>query len=118
MKKINNEYGFSAVELILVIAVIALLGVVGWLVYKNDHKTTITTVNKNTTSATTSANKSNSGATTTSNTYSGWKTYTLPVEKLSFRYPSGWTASNTTPPTATQDQVTLTASDGFTFNIE
>jgi prepilin-type N-terminal cleavage/methylation domain-containing protein len=39
MKKINNESGFSAVELILVIAVIALLAVVGWMVYKDHHKT-------------------------------------------------------------------------------
>lgn len=67
MKKINDESGFSAVELILVIAVAVLLGVVGWLVYKDNHKTTLTPVTNNASSATTSANKSNTKTTTTSN---------------------------------------------------
>jgi len=67
MKKINDESGFSAVELILVIAVIALLGVVGWLVYRDNHKTTVTTATKNTTTATSNANKSKAKTATTPN---------------------------------------------------
>lgn len=42
IKKSKNQKGFSAVELVLVIVIVALIGVVGWLVYKNHHKTTAT----------------------------------------------------------------------------
>jgi prepilin-type N-terminal cleavage/methylation domain-containing protein len=41
MNKIfKNEKGFSAVELLLVILVVALLSAAGWLVYEDNHKTT------------------------------------------------------------------------------
>ena len=39
MKLKKNETGFSAVEIILVLVIIVLLGVVGWFVYKNQKKT-------------------------------------------------------------------------------
>jgi|GEM_PF-569696 len=42
----KNQSGFSAVETVLVIVVVVLIGVAGWLVYKNNHKKT---ENKNTT---------------------------------------------------------------------
>lgn len=35
----RNEAGFSPVEVVLVLVVVALVGVVGWLVYKNHSKT-------------------------------------------------------------------------------
>ena len=115
MKKINNESGFSAVELILVIAVIALLGVVGWLVYKNNHKTAISTALANGTSVTTKT-KTTSTSATTVNPYSGWQSYTLKYEKLSFKYPANWVASDTS--SSGIDNVTFTASDGYSFGIE
>lgn len=37
----KNEAGFSAVEVILVLIVMALIGGVGWFVYKNQHKGTM-----------------------------------------------------------------------------
>lgn len=36
----KNEAGFSAVEFVLVLVIVGLIGVVGFLVYKNQHKTT------------------------------------------------------------------------------
>jgi prepilin-type N-terminal cleavage/methylation domain-containing protein len=40
MKKIfKNQKGFSAVEVIIVLAVVALIVLVGYIVYKNHHKT-------------------------------------------------------------------------------
>jgi len=49
----QNESGFSAVEVILVLVIIVLLGVVGWFVYKNQKKTTTpSTTNTSTTKPT------------------------------------------------------------------
>ena len=45
MNKISkNKKGFTAVELVLVVVVVALIGVVGWLVYKHDHKSSTASV--------------------------------------------------------------------------
>jgi len=71
MSKISkNENGFSAIEIVLIIAVLVLIGLVGWLVYKDHHKTT--------------------PVAQSSSAYSGWKTYTSNLG-FSFKYPSGWT---------------------------
>jgi len=40
MKKIDNESGFSVVELLLVIIIVILLGFIGWYIYHTDHKAT------------------------------------------------------------------------------
>ncbi len=40
----NNESGFSAVELILVLLIISVLGAIGWLVYENQNKNPATAV--------------------------------------------------------------------------
>lgn len=58
----NNEQGFSAVEIVLVVIIVALIGTVGWLVYENHHKTnTVSTTN-------TSTNKPTSTPTPTKST--------------------------------------------------
>lgn len=69
--------------------IIALIGVVGWLVYKDHHKTTPVTT---TSTSATKPNTSTSTKTTTTNLYTGWKSYSN--SQLSFQYPSDWTASN------------------------
>lgn len=39
MKQITkNQSGFGAVEVVLIVVIVALIGSVGWLVYKNHHK--------------------------------------------------------------------------------
>jgi len=53
----KNEAGFSPVEVVMVLVIVALIGMVGWLVYKNHNKTTnnsATTANTSTTKSTTS----------------------------------------------------------------
>jgi hypothetical protein len=37
----NSDNGFSAVEILLVLVIVILIGVIGGLVYHNDHKTTV-----------------------------------------------------------------------------
>lgn len=63
----NNQKGFSAAESILVLVIVILLGVVGYLVYKNNHKTTTATVA--TKSSTTSSTKSNASPVTPQGNY-------------------------------------------------
>ena len=97
-KIIKNEKGFSAVEIILVIVIIALISVVGWLVYKDHHKTT--TINtpptySKATSKSTASNNTKSAA--TANPYAGWKTYNLASFGLSFKYPNTWTVTQGQP---------------------
>lgn len=111
----NNQQGFGAVEIILVVAVIVLLGVAGWLVYRNHHKAT----NTSPTTTTSNIHKTSSTSSQTADPYAGWKSYTLKYEQATFKYPAGWTLKNTPPvsPTDTSDSVNLTAPDGFGVEI-
>ncbi|HUY53423.1 MAG TPA: hypothetical protein VMV24_02515 [Candidatus Dormibacteraeota bacterium] len=71
MGKLNrNNKGFGGVEFLLVIIIVVLIGVVGWFVYKNHNKTTITTI--------------------AANPYAGWVSAELQYEKISYKYPSNW----------------------------
>ncbi|HUD07028.1 MAG TPA: hypothetical protein VMR34_04015 [Candidatus Saccharimonadales bacterium] len=94
----DNQSGFGTIELVLIIAVVVLLGVVGWLVYKNDHKTTTASVattssTRPATSATTKKTTTPTSTTTTpSNPYSGWKSDCDSQSSTCLYYPSTWTA--------------------------
>jgi Tfp pilus assembly protein PilE len=108
----NNHSGFSALEVILVVIIIGLLGTVGWLVYKNHNKkTNAAVVNKNINNK----NTFSSNTPSTVNPYAGWKSYTLMNEKITFQYPSDWTLfdnSNSTNASGSQqntDSVSLNA---------
>jgi hypothetical protein len=89
----NNEKGFSAVEVILVVVIVALIGVVGWFVYKNHNKTTNLNAATSLSNkpATTTPAKSTTATTQPSNPYAGWKTYhSILNSGLSFMYPPTW----------------------------
>ena len=53
----NNEKGFGAVEGLLIIAVVVLIGVVGYMVYKNQHKTKTASVTTTTATKVTAPTK-------------------------------------------------------------
>ena len=115
MKKLkDNQRGFSAVEVVLVFVIVALIGVAGWLVYKNHHKitTTASTTTSTTKPATTSTTTNNTTSTQASNPYSGWQTYTN--SQVSFKYPSDWKASN--GPGDSQSTVADATSPAFISN--
>jgi Tfp pilus assembly protein PilE len=112
----KNEAGFSPVEIVMVLVIVALLGAVGFLVYKNQHKTTTASV----TTATATKQPATKTPLASTDQYAGWKSYTLKYEKLTFKYPAGWTlkddsASQGLTPNA--DSVSLTASNGFSASI-
>ncbi|HVC36235.1 MAG TPA: hypothetical protein VNE40_02210 [Candidatus Dormibacteraeota bacterium] len=108
----NNQSGFSAVEIVLVLAVVVLIGVVGWLVYRNHHKINTTAITTTTSAEPTTTTKS---PTTTpvqpANPYAGWKTFSLSSLGLSFQYPSSWTVTQGEPQCTGAIQVSMTPPD-------
>ena len=127
MKKLSkNQKGFTAVETVLVIAILVLIGVVGWLVYKNHHKTTTSTTYSSTakTSTSSSTTKTTTPTTTTkppANPYAGWKTYTT-SDSTSFKYPTNWTLTTSSQyvllnsPVDSSNNLTYQLSYGPTYN--
>lgn len=91
MRKVRNDHsGFSVVEVVLVLVIVGLIGVVGFMVYKNHNKKLATTsIAATTTTKSTTSTKTTTQAPT--DPYAGWSTYTSKLEKLSIKYPAGWT---------------------------
>ncbi len=102
-KLLRNENGFGAVEIIMLIVIIGLLGTVGYFVYKNHHQPTkVVTVTKTVT---------NTPKTTTLPTdiTASWTSYKSTDGHYSLKYPSSWvTASN---PTLCSSGILLVAPD-------
>ncbi|HEY5152942.1 MAG TPA: hypothetical protein VII55_03125 [Candidatus Saccharimonadales bacterium] len=70
----KKETGFSAVETILILAIVALIGALGYMVYRN-HNSAKTSLVATTTK-------------TAVNPYAGWKTYSS--NGTSLKYPANW----------------------------
>lgn len=77
----KNESGFSAVEVVLVLVIVALIGTVGWLVYKNHHKTTTAAIT--TTSATKPTTSTTTKTTTKTTTTTPSTTTVVKIPELS-----------------------------------
>ena len=80
----NNEKGFGTIEIILVLIIVLLIGAVGYLVYKNQHKATVTKV-VTITKTSPATNKTSANDPTAS-----WNPYASTVGKFSLKYPSTW----------------------------
>jgi prepilin-type N-terminal cleavage/methylation domain-containing protein len=86
----SNQNGFSVIEIIMVLVIIVLIGAVGWLVYKNHHKsTTIPAATTSTTKSTTSTSTKTT-TTTPASPYAGWQTYDSKLGDFTIQYPAGW----------------------------
>ena len=93
MKYIKNEQGFSPIELTLVIVVIILIGVIGFLVYRESAKTAKTNyVAPHSTAVSSSA----SPAVNKPSPYSGWKSVCSTSGALCLKYPASWIVSRNT----------------------
>ena len=104
----NNEKGFGIIEGLLIVAVVVLLGYVGYMIYENHNKTTSSATTANT--ATTTPAKT----TTTVDPYAGWKTATSTRAKFSVKYPTNWTYSETV---GDKDNVEHIVLDSSSFHI-
>lgn len=82
MRKHSNQSGFTAVETVLILVILAIIGFTAYYVLHTRQNANQTL-----------ANSVSSG--TTSTPYSGWKTYTNPGKTYSVEYPSGWSLSTT-----------------------
>lgn len=103
MKKLNN-HGFTAFEGILIVIIIALIGGVGFYVYKSNQ-------DKKSDNPTSSSQKSTQTS-ATKDSYKDWKTYTSSTEKMSFKYPSSWKVDNSSPADSESDSTTITTDSG------
>lgn len=137
----KKQLGFSAVEALLLLVIVAMIGFSGWYVWhakQNADKTltadksTVPIFNKkkstspSSTSSTTAAQSSNACGIVTAKTPAGWETYTNSQYKYSISYPSNWrvatsggaenNSSNT--PILTELEFTPAGSQGSEFGIE
>lgn len=116
----NNQKGFSAIEAIMLVVIVALIGAVGWMVYKDRHKTTVTTTTTQPTKTSSTPTSQQPTANTT--------TYTDSSKLFTISYPTSWAVDESainaeTPyPLANKKRVKLTppnspkSSDGVTPN--
>ena len=82
VKLYKNETGFGAVEGILVLVIMVLIGVVGFMVYNNHHKKT--------TASSVATSTLTKPTTTPTNPTAGWTAHTSNDGKFSLKYPSSW----------------------------
>jgi uncharacterized protein YxeA len=85
----RNEAGFSPVEVVLVLVIVALIGVAGWFVYNHNKKPATNSVATTTTSkpATTETNRTTQAPDPTAN----WAAYSdNSGSGLSVKYPTDW----------------------------
>lgn len=121
-KNYTIENGFTVVETLLVILILAVIGFGGYYVWHNQHKSITSTTVTSTALKSHISTKTATATTQTPNPYAGWKSYTLTDEKLSFQYPSTWHLTDYTNTGAGNqdyhaDWVELTSSSGFDFTI-
>jgi hypothetical protein len=91
MKK--NQHGFSAVEALLILVIVGLIGFVGWYVLNTQKKTSdiLKPVSNSTLKHKAKTTEQASFIPNESGAYKDWKTYRSLLDSgLTFRYPSDW----------------------------
>lgn len=109
MKK--EQKGFSLVEVLLTLLVTAVIGFGGYYVWQNQHNNNDAKASSTKATITKTESRPNN-----TDPYQDWKSYTLPYEKLSFKYPSDWAISNENA--KGRDVVSVKSSDNFTIMIQ
>lgn len=92
MNKVSrNESGFTLIEGLLVILILIVISGIGYMVYHDNHKSkpvSVSTTAGHKTVPTQTTTPPTTPPTTPVSPYAGWQSYTLPKEKLTFRYPA------------------------------
>jgi prepilin-type N-terminal cleavage/methylation domain-containing protein len=110
--KQNNQSGFTVIETLIVLLVVAAIALAGVLVYRHDHKTK--TVNASTTASTTKPKvtvSTNNKTVATVNPYAGWKSYCSSDGGLCIKYPTNWTYANVSNQGSNPEEYTFTSPD-------
>jgi hypothetical protein len=101
----SNETGFSAIEAILILVIIALLVFVGWFVW-HSKQTANKTLASATQATTVSKQQAKTGSTSstkaTTDPYAGWLSLCSTSGDLCVKYPSDWKLSQSQAQTQTQ----------------
>ncbi len=105
--KTTKEKGFTAVEGVIIVLILVVLGAAGWFVYKHQHKNNKATQTSANTTDNSSDNKKN-------DPYESWKTADIGT-MASFKYPSQWTAQTNSDPS--EQIVDLTAPSGWLIQL-
>ena len=84
---IRNHKGFTLVEALLVVLILAVLGFGGYYVWHSHHKTKAVAATNTSTTATKTVTKA-------ANPYAGWQTYKSSDNVYSIKYPATWVTSN------------------------
>jgi hypothetical protein len=87
-KSLKNETGFALVETLLIILILAVIGFGGYYVWHTQH------ANKTPAATTTSVTQNKTKPAPAISPYAGWATATLQYEKISYKYPAGWTVKD------------------------
>jgi prepilin-type N-terminal cleavage/methylation domain-containing protein len=85
----TNQKGFSVVEVLLVVAVVGLLGGVGWLVYDRQQSKNDTTQSTASQTSQTDKQQTTNGQETT-NAYEGMTAYSNSTYGITFYHPKDW----------------------------
>lgn len=88
----KNQKGFGAIEAIIVLVIVAILGFVCWYVWKQNHKSTDT---KSTSQQTNNDSDARKQAKET-DLYAGWLACNDTSEGLTFKYPATWSTEGST----------------------
>jgi hypothetical protein len=100
-----NQNGFAALESLLILVIIAIIGGTGYFVWHSKSQ-----VNKNLNNAAVSNSSTDTKNNLSSNNpYAGWKTFSAPREKFTLKYPSDWVEASGN----NDGQYTLTSPDGL-----
>ncbi len=111
MKKLLNQRGFGALEMILVVLLLAAIGAAGYFAYQARQADSDTASSKNVTAENPEAK---------ANPYEGWKTFeSVAYKGASFRYPTDWNTkveASPFPEVADGKNVILTSPKGLQLN--
>ena len=100
----KKQAGFSAVEIVMALVIVSLIGVVSWQAVKG-HQKAVSSVSPSPRPAQTDP-------------YAGWKTFTSKYEAgLHFRYPSNWTTKPSSGNEDGSDGIELTSPSGLTLRV-
>ena len=86
----RDQSGFSAVEAILILVVVGIIGFTGWFVYKSQSDTSKTLNTAGNSTASTTNKKSPATSTAPTDEIATWTPYTSANSTFTFRIPDGW----------------------------
>jgi Tfp pilus assembly protein PilV len=109
MKK--NQSGFSAIEALLILVIVGIIGGTGWYVMHANKNTNDTLNNSGLGTATKSTKKASSVPAPQADPTASWTPYSSKTGKFSLKYPTTWATSTKVKGCDTEDSLILLGGD-------